>query len=46
MADVKEKFFNAGAEVIGSSPEELAAVLKKDMDRSAKLIKEIGIRID
>ena len=29
--EVKEKFLNAGVEVVGSSPEELAAIMKSDI---------------
>ena len=43
-ADVKERFFNAGQEVVGSSPEELAAVIKSDMAKLGKLIKDAGIK--
>ena len=42
--EVKERFFNAGAEVIASSPRELTVAMKADMARWGKLIKEIGIR--
>ena len=41
--DVKEKFFNAGVETVGSSPEELATRLKSEMARLGKLIKDAGI---
>lgn len=41
---VKERLFKAGAEVIGSSPEQLAAVIKSDMVRSGKLIKDAAIK--
>ena len=44
QADVKEKFLNAGVEVVGSSPEQLAAVRKADMARLGKVIKDAGIR--
>ena len=43
-ADVKEKFFSAGVETVGSSPEELAAAMKSDMARLGKVIKDAGIR--
>ena len=43
-ADVKEKFFSAGVETIGSSPEELAAAMKSDIARLGKVIKDAGIR--
>jgi len=43
-ADVKEKFLNAGVEVVGSSPEQFAAAIKADMARMGKVIKDAGIR--
>ena len=42
--DVKEKFFNAGVETVGSSPEQLAATMKSEMARLGKVIKDIGIQ--
>ena len=45
-SDVKEKFFNAGAEVVGSSPQDFAAMMKTDMAKWGKLIKDAGIRAD
>jgi tripartite-type tricarboxylate transporter receptor subunit TctC len=36
--------FNAGVEVVGSSPDELAAMVKADMARMGKVIKDAGIR--
>ncbi|MBI3067471.1 MAG: tripartite tricarboxylate transporter substrate binding protein [Betaproteobacteria bacterium] len=45
-ADIKEKFFNAGSEVVGSSPEELTATIKSEMSRMSKVIKEAGIKAD
>lgn len=42
--DVKERVFNAGAEVVGSSPEQFAAAIKADMVRLGKVIREAGIR--
>ena len=42
--DVKQKFFNAGVDVIASSQEQLAAVIKTDMARWAKVIKDAGIK--
>jgi tripartite-type tricarboxylate transporter receptor subunit TctC len=41
--DVKEKLFNAGVEVVGSSPEEFAAAVKSEMAVWGKLIKDAGI---
>ena len=42
--DVKEKFFNAGVETVGGSPEQLAATVKSEMVRMGKVIKDAGIR--
>ena len=44
QGDVKAKFFEAGLEAIGSSPEQLAAAMKSEMTRMAKVIKDAGIR--
>ena len=44
QADVKERFFSAGVEVVGSSPDELARFMKADLARFGKLIKDAGIR--
>src|SRR5229473_3796190 len=43
---VKERLLNLGAEVIGSTPDEFAAVIKADMAKYAKAVKEAGIRVD
>lgn len=43
-AEVKEKLFNTGAEVVGSSPEDLLAAGRADMARWGKVIKDAGIR--
>jgi len=45
-ADVKGKLFNTGIEVVGSSPEGLAAKMKSDMARIGKLVKDAGIRAE
>jgi len=44
--DVKEKVANAGSEVAGSSPEQLASIIKSDIARTSKLIKDAGITLD
>ena len=46
LADVKEKILNAGAEVVGNTPAEFAAMIKADMAKMGKVIKEAGIRSD
>ena len=43
-ADVKEKFLNAGVEVVGSSPAEFAAYINADIARTGKMIKDNGIK--
>jgi tripartite-type tricarboxylate transporter receptor subunit TctC len=44
--DVKDKFFAAGQETVGSTPEELAALIKAEMDRMSKIIRAAAIRAD
>ena len=44
QTDVKEKLFNAGAEVVGNSPEQAADHIKAEMARLGKVIKDSGIR--
>jgi tripartite-type tricarboxylate transporter receptor subunit TctC len=43
-ADLKEKFLNAGIEAAPSSPVELAAKIRSEIAKIAKLIKDEGIR--
>jgi tripartite-type tricarboxylate transporter receptor subunit TctC len=45
-AEAKEKFLNAAAEIVGSSPAELAGTMKAEMARWGKLIKDTGIKPD
>jgi tripartite-type tricarboxylate transporter receptor subunit TctC len=42
--DVKEKFLKTGVEARGSTPAEFAAIMKADMARVGKVIKDAGIR--
>jgi tripartite-type tricarboxylate transporter receptor subunit TctC len=44
--EVKEKFFAATMEIVGSSPEGLAALVKGEVARMSKVIKAAGIRAD
>jgi tripartite-type tricarboxylate transporter receptor subunit TctC len=44
--EVKQRFFNAGMETVGSSPAEFAAAIKADIARVGKVIKQAGIRED
>ncbi len=41
--EIKERFFNAGVEVTGSSPEVLATAVKAEMVKWGKVIKDSGI---
>ena len=43
-ADVKEKFLNLGVEATPSSPEQFAAMMRTDMAKMGKLIKDADIR--
>ncbi len=45
-ATTKERFFRAGVETLGSTPDEAAAIMKLDANRWAKVIKDAGIRED
>jgi tripartite-type tricarboxylate transporter receptor subunit TctC len=44
--DLKEKLFNATTEVVASTPEKFAAVIKADMQRGSQVIKAAGIRAE
>jgi tripartite-type tricarboxylate transporter receptor subunit TctC len=44
--DVKERFLSNGSEVVGSSPEQLAAAVKADVAKMGKMIKDVGINAD
>ena len=46
MPDVKEKLLNSGTEPVGSSPEELAALIKSEMAKWGKVIKDAGITVN
>ena len=44
--DIKEKFRSNGIEMVGGSPEQLAAAIKSEVARMDKVIRDAGIRID
>lgn len=46
LPEVKERLFNGGVEAVGSTPEEFAAIVKGDMAKMAKVIKDANIRVD
>jgi len=43
-AEVKERLFNTGIETVGSTAEALATLVKSDMARTGKLLRDAGIR--
>ena len=43
-ADVKEKFFNAGTETVGGTPDQFASKVKSEITRLGKVIRDAGIR--
>jgi tripartite-type tricarboxylate transporter receptor subunit TctC len=46
LPEIKERYFRAGAEVVARSPQEFVAVIRSDMQRLGKLIREARIRSD
>lgn len=42
--DAREKFLNAGSEVVGSTPDELAATMKSESTKWGKVIRDAGIK--
>lgn len=45
-ADIRDKLFGAGLEVIASSPDELARAMRSEMVRMGKVIRAAGIRVE
>jgi tripartite-type tricarboxylate transporter receptor subunit TctC len=43
LPETRERFFNAGVETVGSSPEEFAAVIKSESARMGKVIAAAGL---
>ncbi len=46
LPETRERFQGIGLETVGSTPEELSAVVKKDMAVLGKLIRDLAIRIE
>jgi tripartite-type tricarboxylate transporter receptor subunit TctC len=46
MAEVKQRFFASGIDVVGSSPEQLAARVRGEMSKVARIIRDANIRAD
>lgn len=44
--EVKDRLFTAGSEVVANSPEQFAAIVKSDIARVGKVIKEAGIKVE
>jgi tripartite-type tricarboxylate transporter receptor subunit TctC len=44
LPDVQERFSSVGLDPVGSTPEELAALIKKETVMYAKLVKQIGYK--
>jgi len=44
LPDVRERFSSVGLDAVGSTPEELAALIKKETVMYAKLVKQIGYK--
>jgi tripartite-type tricarboxylate transporter receptor subunit TctC len=45
-ADARQKLLGAGIEVVGSTPAEMAALVKSDVAKWGKLIRDAGIRTE
>jgi tripartite-type tricarboxylate transporter receptor subunit TctC len=43
-AEVRQKLFNTGIETVGSTAEALATLVKTDMAKTGKLLRDAGIR--
>jgi tripartite-type tricarboxylate transporter receptor subunit TctC len=43
---VKDRFLSSGVETVGSTPERFAEVIRDDVARMSKVIKNAGIRVD
>lgn len=44
-AAIRQRLFDSGAEVVASSPDELAAAIKSEMATTGKVMKEVGTRV-
>ena len=44
--DIRERFAGLGAEPVGSTPEEFAALIREDIVRWANVVKTSGVRLD
>jgi tripartite-type tricarboxylate transporter receptor subunit TctC len=44
LPDIKERFNSQGLDAVGSTPEELTALIKKEITMYANLVKQIGFK--
>jgi len=44
QADVRERFSQSGIDPVGSTPEQFASVMQKDIERYGALAKQLGIQ--
>ena len=44
--DVRQKFLAAGIEVVASTPEDFDKLIRREMARFGKIIKDLGIRAE
>ena len=44
--EVRERFLKSAVEVVGSTPEQLAAIMKSDMTKMSKPARETGLRVN
>lgn len=44
--DVKTRLANEGAEIIGNTPEQAAAIIRSDLNKWAEVIRKTGIKAD
>ena len=45
-ANARERLLRAGIEAVGNTPEEFAAIIRDDMARKGKIIRDAGIRME
>ena len=43
---IKERFVSEGGETVGSTPEEFSAIIRADLKKWGKVVKDAGIRVD
>jgi len=44
--DVKQRLADQGADPVGNTPEQFAAVIQRDLVKWAKVVKDSGVRLD